>query len=415
MKTLWTAILVSLIFAALPARGQTAAPEEPAPGEYIREGDSGVLTLSRPSDQTLGYSLEAMGPNGHMCGFEGTIQGNRGDIDLGTDTEQPGPPCVITFQRNAEGLDVSDNGAEACRMYCGMRAHFEGEYLTPGPGCTREEGQAACAQFKRLYASKSSGEAAELLESQAVRCAKTVGVGPDCTLNDLAITQYHLGRLADCRKTLEPLAADSARSDEELKSLYLPTDFEMILPAVRAARHNLEAVREEAALTQGGLETGLAPRLEPLHRCGSPEHPNPAYRSVNPAVSCPRAVFQAQPRFWGLSSRFSVSAGFSHAPRRYNRLPAAITMASGTKQCSRPETGCSTASNNVVGRRRRVPGARTMFEAGRSVVLLASNNVQREKNNKKRQGRPQKAVGTPNEGDTGRGEGAPGRRWGARS
>lgn len=115
----------------------------------------------------------------------------------------------------------------------------------PGPGCTREEGRAACARFQRLYAAKSYEEAAELLESQAVRCAKTVSVGPDCTLNDLAITQYHLGRLAECRKTLEPLAGDAARSDEELKSLYLPSDFETILPVVRAARYNLKLCAEK--------------------------------------------------------------------------------------------------------------------------------------------------------------------------
>lgn len=245
MKIIWTPLLVGLILASLPARGQTATPEEPAPGEYIREGDSGMLMITRQSDQTLGYSLDAQGPNGHVCGFDGTIQGNRGNIEIiGTDTAPSGPPCVITFQRNAEGLDVSDNGAEACRMYCGMRAPFEGEYLMPGLGCTREEGRATCARFKRLYADKSYDEAAELLATQEVRCAKTVGVGPDCTLNDLAVAQYHLGRLADCRKTLEPLAEDAARSDEELKKLYLPTDFEVILPTVRAARHNLKLCAE---------------------------------------------------------------------------------------------------------------------------------------------------------------------------
>lgn len=83
MKTLWTAILVSLALAVLPARGQSAAPVEPEPGEYLTEGDWGMLTISPQWDQMLGYSLEAQGPNGHMCGFEGTIQGNRGDIDSG--------------------------------------------------------------------------------------------------------------------------------------------------------------------------------------------------------------------------------------------------------------------------------------------------------------------------------------------
>lgn len=241
MKTFCTAIFVSLAFAAFPACGQTAALEEPAPGEYLTEGGSGVLTISHQSDQTTGFSIEVRGANAHQCNLAGTIQGDRAIVE----TEQPGPPCVIRFERHTSSLVVADNGEEACRSFCGMRAHFEGEYQMPTPGCTREEGRAACAQFKRLYASQSYDEAAELLGSRQTRCAKTLGVGPDCTLNDLAIAQYHLGRLADCRKTLEPLAENAAKTDEELKRLYPPFDLIEALPLLRAARHNLKLCAEK--------------------------------------------------------------------------------------------------------------------------------------------------------------------------
>ena len=60
------------------------------------------------------------------------------------------------------------------------------------------------------------------------------------SLHVLALTQYHLGRLADCRKTLAPLAEDAARSDDDLQRDLFPNDFAETLPIVRATRHNLK-------------------------------------------------------------------------------------------------------------------------------------------------------------------------------
>jgi hypothetical protein len=121
-----------------------------------------------------------------------------------------------------------------------MRAHFEGEYLIPRPGCTGKERSATRAEFKQLYDAKFYAKAAAVLEPLLVRCSKTLDQEGDWIRNDLALTQYHLGRLSDCRKTLEPLKKDAARTDEELRSSLLPTDFEEYLPIAQATRHNLK-------------------------------------------------------------------------------------------------------------------------------------------------------------------------------
>jgi hypothetical protein len=246
MKTFWNLVVLSLelallaVFTALPGRAQ-AEPEEPAPGEYLTEGGWGVLTISRLSDQTTRFALETRAPNGRRCGLAGRLLGTQGVAE----TQKPSPPCVVTFERQATGVLVTTEGQEACRWFCGVHAQFDAEYLTPQPGCSREAGRAACAQFKQLYAAQSYDEAAELLESRQTRCAKTLGLGPDCTLNDLAAAQYHLGRLADCRKTLEPLAADATRTDAELRALYPLTDLAEAFPFLRATRHNLKLCAEK--------------------------------------------------------------------------------------------------------------------------------------------------------------------------
>jgi hypothetical protein len=250
MKRSRKAVFLSLglaTFAALPAR-VLAGTSTLTPGEYITEGGWGVLTISRSENRTTHFSLEAMGPNGHVCGLAGDVQGIRAILEVDRpDLGQPSRTCVVTFRPNAGGIEVSDSGRDApdvdldaCRAFCGMRAHFEGEYLVPRPGCTGAERSATRARFHQLYAAKSYARAAAVLAPLLARCSKTLGQEADWIENDLAITQYHLGRFAGCRKTLAPLAKDAARTDEELRGSLLPTDFTVYFPIVQATRHNLE-------------------------------------------------------------------------------------------------------------------------------------------------------------------------------
>jgi hypothetical protein len=231
-------------FAAIPACTRAETPAL-TPGEYITEGGWGVLTISGSETQTTHFSLEATGANGHSCSLEGDVQSGKAILPVDDSNTDPWErSCVVTFRPNAEGIDVSnsdpknDVNLDTCRYYCGMRAHFEGEYLIPNPGCTTEESSATRARFEQLYESQSYGEAAAVLEPLLAHCSKTLGREGAWIANDLAITQYHLGRLADCRKTLEPLAKDIARTDEVRSSLP-PLDLEQYLSLAKATRHNL--------------------------------------------------------------------------------------------------------------------------------------------------------------------------------
>lgn len=229
----WTAPLALAALLLSPAC-VLAATDTLRPGEYITEGGWGVLTISTAGGRTA-FSIEAVGANGHTCSLDGEIRNLRARLDL----DEEGKVCEVTFLPKAESIDVSSVDAELCRYFCGMRASFEGEYLRPGPGCGTKESSATRKQFKKLYDAKSYAEAAALLEPLLSRCSKTLDwLENGQVRNDLAITQYHLGRLADCRKTLEPLIEEASKTEGELRETYPPSDFESYLPIAKATLHN---------------------------------------------------------------------------------------------------------------------------------------------------------------------------------
>lgn len=224
------ALAAGLLF---PASGHARAGTPPA-GEYLSEGGRGVLAISRPVHRAARFSIHDTGANGHVCHLAGRIRDGRAILDIG----EPDRSCVVTFARTAQGIDVAAVDLDACYRFCGIRAHFDHPYFLPRPGCTRQAVGAARARFKRFYAAKSYARAAAVLEPLLARCAKTLSEG-EWVRNDLAVTQFHLGRPAACRETLAPLAEDAARTDEELRRLFPPFDFQVYLPAVQATRHNL--------------------------------------------------------------------------------------------------------------------------------------------------------------------------------
>lgn len=212
-----------------------AGAEALRPGEYVTENGWGVLTISTSEDRTAHFSIEAIGGNGHMCSLEGEVRDLRARLDV----DEPDKACVVTFLPKAEGIEVSSVDSELCRFFCGMRATFEGQYLKPSPGCGSQERGATRERFKQLYAAKSYAKASTVLEPLLRDCSKTLDwLESGWVRNDLAITQYHLGRLADCRKTLEPLTAEAAKTEEELRSSLPPSDFDNYLPIAKATWHN---------------------------------------------------------------------------------------------------------------------------------------------------------------------------------
>jgi hypothetical protein len=216
------------------AAGAQAGSDALLPGEYITQGGTGILTISTSEGRTI-FSIEVLSPTGHSCGLDGEIRGLQARLEMEGEDE----PCEVTFLPKADQIEVASSGPGCHRYFCGARASFESEYFRPAPGCGTRERSAERDRFKELYDAKSYAQAAAGLEPLLSRCAKTLGFVEEGRIrNDLAVTLFHLGRRADCRKTLEPLMEHAARTEEELRRSVAPGDYEDFLPVARAASFN---------------------------------------------------------------------------------------------------------------------------------------------------------------------------------
>ncbi len=235
--------LAASFIAASAAHSQTSRGPL-LPGEYQMEGGSGVLVLKK-GKQGSKFDIETVGANGHSCSLDGEIRNGRTTVSTaGTDAE-----CTVSFNAKSDGIQVDAAPAEACRAFCGARASFEGLYLRAPTGCAATERSKARQAFKRAYDDRHYADAEKQLAPLLSSCAKTLSWRELGSIrNDLAITQHHLGHDADCLATLQPLAADAGKSDDQLRESYPPIDFDSIQPLVRATRTNLQ-------LCQGGKGT----------------------------------------------------------------------------------------------------------------------------------------------------------------
>lgn len=226
-----------LILAAAFVAG-IAAAAGPAPGEYITEQGWGRLSIGPTARGGAPFSIESVGANFHICSLEGRIVGDTATLEGDDDGD-----CVVRFRSGAQGIAVEGNSA--CRTYCGMRAGFEGEYLRPATGCGDAERRATRDAFKRHYDAKRHAEALAALSPLLQRCARTLSwLETGEIRNDVAITQYRLGRRADCLRTLAPFEEEATLSDDEILGGYPPSDGEAWLPIVKAARFNLGLCRK---------------------------------------------------------------------------------------------------------------------------------------------------------------------------
>ena len=221
------------------------AGEAVAPGEYIPDGGLGQLTITPAEGEDAGsgaaFTLNAIGGNFHVCDLEGRIVNGRATLETYGDE----PACVVSFKSVEGGVEVT--GTAECRNFCGMRAHFAGTYLKPATGCSVAERQATRARFKRLYDARHHAEALALLSPLTTRCARTLDRYEEGEiLNDIAITQYRLGKRADCLRTLAPYADEAALADDAILENYPPTEGEVWLPVIKAARFNLGLCRKPA-------------------------------------------------------------------------------------------------------------------------------------------------------------------------
>jgi hypothetical protein len=211
-------------------------------GQYVTEGGWGNLTLKQ-TGKKLHFSIETIGGNGHTCSLEGDISQQQATLEGG----EAGKPCVIRFDKKGSGINVSSLDPLICSGFCGLRAGFEGLYLKEIPACVSKERAKTRQKFAQLYGKKAYAQAAAPLTALLQNCALTLDwIEEGQIRNDLAVTQYHLGQLSDCQKTLAPLQASVGKTGEKLpateqalQAILPPTDFEIYLPVAKATWHNL--------------------------------------------------------------------------------------------------------------------------------------------------------------------------------
>lgn len=210
-------------------------------GSYVTEGGWGDITIKRGNDGKTTFRIFAIGGNAHMCDLEGEIKNGRAVL---TEAAEDGKPCIIKFVTNGTSIEVTQQTPDICRYFCGARATFEGTYLMPPRGCSSSEMIKKRSDFKRLYDKKQYAEALAKLEPILSSCSRIINwLDKGRIQNDLAVTLHKLGRYDDCIKILEPLSADAAKTDEQIRDDYPPSDAENYLPIVRSTRTNLKLCR----------------------------------------------------------------------------------------------------------------------------------------------------------------------------
>jgi hypothetical protein len=226
------AFVFALALAASAAYAQKAGLE---PGEYL-DGSGGYLLIKPAKDGVLPFEIRTISPARHSCEVDGRIAKNgQALLKPGADL----PNCTVHFERKGDGIEVSLKSV--CPGYCGARASFDGMYLKPAQGCDRAGLRKTRAEFKRFYDRKAYSEARAALEPMLKRCEKTLDEDEDGWIrNDLAITYLRLGDPAECRNVLQPLAANAAKTEAQLREDLIPNDPDRTLRIARATRTNLK-------------------------------------------------------------------------------------------------------------------------------------------------------------------------------
>lgn len=202
----------------------------PAEGEYVTtEAAWGTLEVQASGK----FRIETIGANGHICDLEGVITNGKAKMEKSA--------CHLSFKADGQNVNVTTNGSDACRDFCGMRAGFEGLYRKPPALCVSKSVEASRKKFKKEYVARNYSAALAAINPVATQCKQFLHwIDSGWVLNDLALTQLKLGDRAGCIRTLQDLAPDAALSDEEVKGNYPPTDADMYLPVVQATRTNLK-------------------------------------------------------------------------------------------------------------------------------------------------------------------------------
>jgi len=220
-----------------------AAQPQIEPGKYIREGDSGTLTVQSLRHNKLRFEIESIGANCHLCSVSGVISGAIGHADSWA-ADESDSKCEISFSASRFALVVKPITQEECRYYCGARAGFDGTYRIPPAECTSVGRQKLRDSFLSLYRSHRFAKAAGALQSLIAQCSEFMNwIELDHVRNDLALAQYHNGEIEQCLATLNTTLAATVKDEEELKagsgSIYLPPcDFDNYIDVAKSTWFN---------------------------------------------------------------------------------------------------------------------------------------------------------------------------------
>ena len=221
---------ILVVFTVGMSAGLAAAQGvNPPAGEYIFERGNGTMHV-KPNGA---FDLNTIGANAHLCELDGKITRGIAKIE--------GGQCQVNFATTGETIVVTTNGADQCRDNCGMRATFEGTYTRANPACTQRAIRRSRENFKQQYDAKKYSGAQNTLSAVLSTCEKTLDwLSAGRIRNDLALTYFKTGDKAGCLKTLQPLSADAAKSDEQIKEDFPPADAEDYLPIVKSTRFNIK-------------------------------------------------------------------------------------------------------------------------------------------------------------------------------
>lgn len=238
-------IILLIALLTTQAATVTSAPAEVKPGKYYRDRDTGTLLVDRRGSDELNFEIESVGVNCHSCSISGRLRGASGLAGEGN-----GLTCKVSFTTVGTAVKV-ESLAEGCRYFCGARAGFDGTYRTLPRACTPAARQARRDQFTLLYQASRYTTAVNALNSLLDQCKDYMNwIEIDQVRNDLALSQYHSGRPAECLATLKATLAEGFDGEEDLrrgKTLYLPPcDFDNYITVAKATWFN-RALCEKAA------------------------------------------------------------------------------------------------------------------------------------------------------------------------
>lgn len=234
-NTAWRALACALLVLLTSAHAQRASTALRA-GDYLTERAWGTLTLRPGNDRTMLFTIETVGANAHVCALEGEIASGVATLE-GIDDKTP---CVVNFAPSGDGVRVTARDPDACRDYCGVRAHFEALYVRPAPGCTKPAVAAARSAFRQLYDTRRYAEARAKLEPILTLCSRTLPQSDEARIrNDLAVTFHKLGDFSSCQLVLQPMLDEAQSTEGGATASHGLSGAEPMDSLARAARTNM--------------------------------------------------------------------------------------------------------------------------------------------------------------------------------